>query len=996
LTITLDHTELAAGQRLTGTVRGEFGGDVVRLLWVDGAGRVAGAYAVDVPRGGTGEALFSIAPPPHALGQKGTVVVVRASKEAVRAAEKERTDAPFRSEAQAAFRLLKPLPAWDEYVALIGDGAENADPRFWSSLAASGVSGAVTKAFESPGQCVQHDMPFFSDALPNKANPLRPGETYEAAHGEYLESRDASLLARKPPIFNDEALGKAQAAIAKSVAIKEQARPLGWSLGDDLSLTSATCPFDYDMSADTVAVFRTWLQDRYRTLSALNAQWGTQYEGWHQVRPPTTDETKSTLNPVYAERLKELVKPPEPALAAPQLETRDGARGFSLKPEELREPGGENASAWSDWREFNDFAFARVLREYRAFLTQLEQPAGEASAEQKTRVGLWGVQPPAAWGGWDWAQLARSVDWVEEHESVLARELYRSLAAGAPVLSRFSVNQEGIQYRLWDRWLRGDMGCVLAGQAQWFPPPEFQPAPAAKEFLGDVRRLTEGLGALREAARPHSRGVAVYYSPQSVRLHWLLDSEGDGSWWLKRDGAHEAAHSSALLQLNAWLALLEDLGYAPRFANEEQLLAGKLSPRKGAGGVKVLVLPKVLSLSDAEADALRKFVRAGGVVIADGECGTFDGHGKRRERMFLTTTIENELDAAAVGALDRDFGLARRDLRALERNGAFAGDASARVKLVEPNDPVPSPAQKGAKAPAGPVSPELRVLEPGVIANGARSHGVSGGGAAALLTKAHGRGLFVYLNLSLQDYAQRRLTKDAGGFAFQGMSAEEYAKAYGQPTGGEALRLVIGDILNEALPGSELQVRTVTGTPARGVRRVCFDLGKERRLFGLMRSAGDGGGALDAWVGLEGRWHWYNARDGVYLGCEQSVKVALEPHRAAVLAALPYAVERIAVKVRRSDPRGVFKITLALVTKPEECGTHVLRLEARDPSGNVMPQYACTVVAEDGRWNGEIAFGLNEPVGEYRLLIRDVLTGKTAEAVLGKLAAEYTNVTGAK
>jgi hypothetical protein len=288
------------------------------------------------------------------------------------------------------------------------------------------------------------------------------------------------------------------------------------------------------------------------------------------------------------------------------------------------------------------------------------------------------------------------------------------------------------------------------------------------------------------------------------------------------------------------------------------------------------------------------------------------------------------------------------------------------------------------------------VLEPGVIANGGRSHGASDGGAAALLTRAHGRGLFVYLNLSLQDYAQRRLTKDAGGFAFQGMSAEEYAKAYGQPTGGEALRLVIGDMLNEALPGSELQVRTLAGTPVRGVRRVSFDLGKERRLFGLMRSAGDGGGALDAWVGLEGRWHWYNARDGVYLGCEQSLKVALEPHRATVLAALPYAVERIAAKVRRSDPRGAFKIALAVVTKPEDCGTHVLRLEVRDPSGKTMPQYTRNEVADGGRWNGEIVFGLNEPVGAYRLLVRDVLTGKTVEAALEKLAAEYASVTGAK
>ena len=92
----------------------------------------------------------------------------------------------------------------------------------------------------------------------------------------------------------------------------------------------------------------------------------------------------------------------------------------------------------------------------------------------------------------------------------------------------------------------------------------------------------------------------------------------------------------------------------------------------------------------------------------------------------------------------------------------------------------------------------------------------------------------MYLNLAMQDYPQLREQKSAGDFRFQGMSAEEYAKTYGQPTGGEALRLVIGDILSEVLPENPLRVRALDGTPLRAVKRVRFSLGKDAWLFSLL------------------------------------------------------------------------------------------------------------------------------------------------------------------
>ena len=53
------------------------------------------------------------------------------------------------------------------------------------------------------------------------------------------------------------------------------------------------------------------------------------------------------------------------------------------------------------------------------------------------------------------------LDWIEEHNSVAARELYRSFAPAPRCLSAFQTAQDADIGRLWDRWLRGDAGCVL-------------------------------------------------------------------------------------------------------------------------------------------------------------------------------------------------------------------------------------------------------------------------------------------------------------------------------------------------------------------------------------------------------------------------------------------------------------------------------------------------------------------------------------------------------
>jgi hypothetical protein len=362
------------------------------------------------------------------------------------------------------------------------------------------------------------------------------------------------------------------------------------------------------------------------------------------------------------------------------------------------------------------------------------------------------------------------------------------------------------------------------------------------------------------------------------------------------------------------------------------------------------------------------------VVIADSQCGLFDGAGKRRELPPR---------GGAAGVLDEDFGLRRDDFLAYELGGRFTADAArAHVILEDPARPVPM----------GPASSELNVNEPGVRGTDAWRYGRTRDGAHAVLVRGGGVGRWVYLNLAMEDYPGLRL-RPAADFSLWGMGAERYERLYGAPTGGEALRVVIGDLLGEAVGQPLVAVRSAAGAPLRGVWRRRWQEGAAQ-LVGLLasplRPAEE-----PVRVVFNRRLHWYEPREGKYLGLGANCLTQIQPQRATILAALPYRVDAVKLKPRRLDPRGIFKLTLTLDTSgadaegPSSPARHVFHLKVLDPKGNPLPHYARNFVVENGEWEGTFCLGLNEPAGTYLWIVRDALTGQTAQAHLLKDVAVY-------
>ncbi|MBV9469705.1 MAG: beta-galactosidase trimerization domain-containing protein, partial [Abitibacteriaceae bacterium] len=147
---------------------------------------------------------------------------------------------------------------------------------------------------------------------------------------------------------------------------------------------------------------------------------------------------------------------------------------------------------------------------------------------------------------------------------------------------------------------------------------------------------------------------------------WFMDIQPHGRTWVNRRSAMNNDNATDILNRAAWTKLLEDSGFQYNFVSYRDVL------QRGAAalnGYHVLILPRTLALSDAEAAAIREWVRQGGTLIADYLPGVFDEHGKGR----------------ASGALDDVFGVQRN-----AGQGVLDGKAIAEVNAELGGQPLAS------------------------------------------------------------------------------------------------------------------------------------------------------------------------------------------------------------------------------------------------------------------------------------------------------------------
>jgi hypothetical protein len=419
-------------------------------------------------------------------------------------------------------------------------------------------------------------------------------------------------------------------------------------------------------------------------------------------------------------------------------------------------------------------------------------------------------------------------------------------------------------------------------------------------------------------------GVAVHYSMPSVHAAGVLGHHD-------REEAKNGGTGFPASR-DGWVSVLDDLGLSFRFLASPQVEKG------GLQGKRVFVLPDSTALSDREAAAIRRFVEEGGVLLADGTAGLFDEHVAWRE----------------TGALDALFGVTAPPPRT---RVAAVARVKGEVRVTAEGSALGLHARDLAS---------LEALEPAVRAKEGRPL-VRVNGADLAIVHPFGKGRAVYLNAFLdRDGAPR-----------------------------DAWRAVLRAVLEGAGIRPAVSVADPSGRPVTRVRVARYRFGGQE-VVALLSGQLDattsfGRDGVTVYGNAEGRVVRHevdvvlpratrvtNARTGESLGETARLRTTLTAGDALVLALgsdrAPLRLEGPGRAKRGEAP--------AFTAFAPSAARRLLRWHVRGPEGTFRPEYAQVTVEDGAQATFVLPLALNDPAGEYRVRVTDVLSGASAETAL--------------
>lgn len=735
----------------------------------------------------------------------------------------------------------------------------------------------------------ENNFPFY---VMNLCRPLywkweQAKPVFRTQYESFVRDRDRHVFVRKPCV-NDPAVMTEM--IRRTTHVVERLEPLRdlcllYDLRDEPSVTSFLLASDSCFCPHCLAHMRDWLREQYGDLAALNAEWGTQFVAWEEVEPITTMEAI-----------------------------------------ERRESGNWNFAPWHDHRAFMNATFARVCAELRDKVKE-HDPDG--------LVGLCGTQCPSVFGGYDMAQLIPELDWAEPYTFGNSVDCFRSFKSrrNTPLLKTTGLGGGPIATRvlLWNYVFQsgGYSGTIIwqSNAMLQVNSPSLRPAPGASN-LGDVFfELRSGVPKLLQQTEEISSAVAVHYSHASINADFITSVPP--RW--RSVAAYEPKRYPSYACRDAWWKLLEDRGLRPFFLSTAQIESGELQRRN----VRLLVLPRSIALSDKEAAEIRRFVEAGGTLVADSFVGRMDEHCREREK----------------GVLDDLFGIRRL---AVDRYHASTQRCSLDYGA------------KGDKRPAwgqGPHRAECALIEEGIEPlDEARVLGCSEYTDSPIgIMREYGRGRTLLFNCAPLAYLEARRI----------------------PAGARNYQKFFGTIVELAGVKPEVQIRLINATdkalpgwlvfPFRQGKIRYFglvpDLNVTQDILGGIEAAGEEEKKeFEVELRLNARGHVYEAITGKYLGQGSAVPDRLSAGAVRLYAVLPYRVRRLRLRKLNGG------VSAALETSGK-AGEHVLRFDLIDKTGKQILDSGANCLAPGGKaeWKpqGPIVKGV-------KVLCRDVATGVSA------------------
>jgi len=417
--------------------------------------------------------------------------------------------------------------------------------------------------------------------------PDRP-VNWKFSEAKQLYKQDPSsreAFKRQPSLSDPEWLRKIRDRLAESARRNTPYRPLFYNLGDESGIADLGAFWDFDFSDQSLAGMRVWLKEQYGTLTALNQQWGTGFASWDRVMPMTTNEAMKRAD--------------------------------------------DNFSSWADFKTWMDVSYARAVK---VGVDAIQ------SVDPEAYVAIEGAQVPG-WGGYDYARLSKVLPAIEPYDSGANVEILHSLNPKMVTLITSGGSGPREKWRIWYELLHGNRGLIIWDDKSGFAQNDGTPGARGRETAPFYNELRSGIAALLISSERQSDPIAIHYSQPSQRTEWMIEQRPKGEAWVERTSSSEEGSNFQWLR-ESYCRLIEDLGLQYRFVSYDQVEQGALL----RVGYRILILPHSISLSQAEADAMRRFVEQGGVLIADGEPGAFDEHSRRLAKPLLSELFSGSHD----------------------------------------------------------------------------------------------------------------------------------------------------------------------------------------------------------------------------------------------------------------------------------------------------------------------------------------------------------------
>ncbi|MEU8819750.1 beta-galactosidase [Actinoplanes sp. NPDC048796] len=411
------------------------------------------------------------------------------------------------------------------------------------------------------------------------------------------------------PVFREHAL-----ALVERVAQRYGNHPALalWHVSNELGCHNALCYCD--ASAER---FRAWLTDRYETVDALNAAWGTsfwsqRYGEWSEVLPPRT--ALSLRNP--AQMLDFHRFSSDELLGHYEAEAAVLRRHSSV-------PVTTNFMVTAHIRNLDYWRWAPrmdVIANDHYLDHRLGHPAAELSFAADLTRGLAGGKP--------WMLMEQSTGAVNWQPVNLAK------APGEMLRNTLTHVARGADAVCFFQWRASSQG------SEKFHSALLPHAGTETEQWREVLQLSSVLGKLAEVAGTRVR------TETAVLFSWE-------AWWAAEQEGRPSTAVNYLDQVHAVHGGLRDLG----------VTADVISPDGDLSAYGLVIIPCLYLVSDEQAAAIQKYVERGGRILVTFFSGIADRDDRIRPggypgafRDLLGVTVEEFMPLAPGATVTLDDG----------------------------------------------------------------------------------------------------------------------------------------------------------------------------------------------------------------------------------------------------------------------------------------------------------------------------------------------------